>query len=364
MRSLDTTEQRDDAIDERLGTATPALRQLEDALYDDYSSDGWGLRRFAALQDEEQRAVASDLVISAVEGVQVNLREMALCDLDLQDLIGPNGRCMPGPDTTIDELLDAKRLHRAITDFARAFGSTLDCLAATTIGVLGLPSSIQQASGGNLITLPEFRDAVPRHQDAYRKRVESVLNEHRAAEPAGWLEWTLELRNAVVHRGHLTQVYLPRRRRQGPQIAVATSTPPQYLVRMEPHLRAQPWLPDMLSLSTPGPAEAAIWLAEPAHHTTANLKARLIALIEGLASELAATVQTDASGWNFPASNWALTRTSRRARTTAAAQFHGFDRSYPVPPTSQIRAHPRSAGRLELAKQLRARLGTDLPTAD
>src|SRR4051794_8721425 len=97
--------ERGHELDRRLGTVTPSLAQLEDVLYADYTTDGWGFDRLAGLADEEQRAIASDLILSAAEGVQVNLREMALCDIDVHELVGPNGRFMPGPDTTVEDLI-------------------------------------------------------------------------------------------------------------------------------------------------------------------------------------------------------------------------------------------------------------------
>lgn len=109
---------RESEIDRRLGTETPALNALAQALRGSYTAEGWGLSQFAAIEDPEQRALASDLLVSVVEGVEVNLREMALCEVDLAELIGPNGRTMPGPETTIEELIDLKRSHQAITDFA------------------------------------------------------------------------------------------------------------------------------------------------------------------------------------------------------------------------------------------------------
>jgi hypothetical protein len=128
-----------------------------------------------------------------------------LSHLDLESLVGPNGRRMPGPDTTIDEIIESKRLHRAITEFSRAFGSTLDCLSAAVIGVLGLPTSLQRAAGVTLLTLPPLGELAPAEQRVARDAMEAVFRAHTQEPPAGWVAWALELRDAVVHRGHLTQ---------------------------------------------------------------------------------------------------------------------------------------------------------------
>ena len=89
--------ERDRALDDGLTTRMPRLASLENQLYESYSVDGWGLYQFAGLADEEQRAVASDILLSATEGVKVNVREFALAVIDVQRLVGPNGRTMPGP---------------------------------------------------------------------------------------------------------------------------------------------------------------------------------------------------------------------------------------------------------------------------
>jgi hypothetical protein len=349
----ETAAERGREINRQLGTETPGLTELMEALWNSYSADGWGLHQFVAIEDEEQRAVASDLVLSAVEGIEVNVHELALCETDLAGLVGPNGRTMPGPETTVDELINLKRIHRAITDFARAFGSTLDCLAAATIGVLGLPGSIQRASGASLFHFPELPQAAPRTQHDAREETAALFAEHAERDPAGWLAWMLEMRDAVVHRGHLTNVWLNLPRR-GAQIAIASDTHPAYLTRVEPHLRGKPWQPDMFSLSGPGAAtDAIIWIPEPATRTVAEVKARAVALVDALATMLAETLAADRIDWQLPEEQWRLERTTGRPRATSASQFMGFDPNYPAPPPTQIRAHPRSAARLELAERLR-----------
>lgn len=93
-RSL-SADERDAAIDERLGTAMPNHGRLEDLLYDRYSAAAWGFTHFAEITDEEQRAFAFDLVLSAVDGIEVDVREMALCLTDFAQVVGPT-RAVPG----------------------------------------------------------------------------------------------------------------------------------------------------------------------------------------------------------------------------------------------------------------------------
>jgi hypothetical protein len=261
---------------------------------------------------------------------------------------------MPGPETTVEELVDLKRIHRAITDFARAFGSTLDCLAAASIGVLGLPGSLQRASSASLFRFPELPQAAPQTQHDACENAAALFAEHAERAPVGWLAWMLELRDAVVHRGHLTNIWLNRPRREGDRIAVASGTHPAYLTRVEPHLRGKPWQPDMFSLSGPGTAmDSMIWLPEPATRTVAEVKTRTVALVDALATMLAESFSADRTDWQLPEEQWRLERTTGHPRTASASRFGGFDPNYAAPRPTQMRVHPRSAARLELAERLR-----------
>jgi hypothetical protein len=348
--------ERDRAIDERLGTSTPNLARLEDRLYETYSASSWGLLQFGSLEDEEQRAVASDLLLSAVEGVKVNIRELALAVLEVHEHVGPNGRTMPGPDTTLDELMNMKRLHGAITDSVRAFGSTLDCLAAMAIGILGLPLSLQTASGATLLAMPELSSAAPSDQNNARADAQRCFSMHADGPPAGWLAWALELRDAVVHRGHLSQTWLPVPRSAGRRFAVRTETPAHLLVRMEPHLRGRPWQPDMLALTGPGsPDEQLVWLPEPATSTLDELRQRTVNLVEAMCTVLDQALLANRGEWLLPEKQWRLSRDTTRSRTVASQAFRGFHPGYPVPVATQMYVHFRSGVRLELAERLRQR---------
>ncbi len=350
-----TADERDDELDRQLGTQVPALKALSASVMEDYSAEGWGITQFSTIADTEQRAVASDLLVSAVEGVQANLRDLALCQIDLMQLVGANGRTMPGPDTTIDELIEMKRMRRAVTDFARAFGSTLDCLAAVVIATLGLPKSIHAASAASLLAMPTLPEDAPATQLEMRERLLACFTEHSEGDAPGWLAWVLELRDAVVHRGLLTNTWLTRPVRPGARVAVQTSSPIQYLIRMEPHLRGKPWQPDMFSLSGRGSAEdALVWLPEPATQTATEAKERAVALVDAVAALCHEALTGDRSGWILPERPWRMERITGKPRTAQAAEFRGFDQAYPVPPPAEMRVHRRSAARLVLAEQLRA----------
>ena len=289
--------------------------------------------------------------------MEVNVREMALCEHDLAELIGPNGRTMPGPQTTVEELIDSMRSHRAITDFARAFGSIIDCIGGG--GNRGaLPAKLDSRCVGAAAAI-SARVLGPASGGAAQARaaVGGCLGSMPDREPAGWLAWTLELRNAVIHRGHLTGTWLPLPRLAGQQFAVSTRTDVAYLIRMEPHLRGCPWQPDIFTLSEGNPAEALIWLPEPATVTLAEIKRRTVALVEAICALLRELFVGERDGWLVPEQQWRMARTSGTPRSAEAASFRGFEPDYPTPPLAQIRVHPYSAARLVLAERLRQVLG-------
>ena len=331
------------------------MAAFEDSLYQCYSASAWGLKQFAPLSDVEQRAIASDVVLSAVEGIKVNLREFALGVLDVQDLVGPNGRTMDGPDTTVDDVLNRKRLHRAITDALRAFGSALDCLAAAAIGVLGLATSLHAASVATLLKLPKLPAGSTAGQAAARAATAECCRRHANASPPGWLAWALELRNAVVHRGHLSETWLPVPSGRSRSYVIRSDSPPHLLIRFEPHLRGRPWQPDMLTLTGTGTAgDQLVWLPEPATATLTELKTRIVPAVDEISTLLrAALFSDDRDAWVLPEQAWRFDRKPSRPRIVEAGAFEGFLPSYPVPRVDQFVVHPRSAQRLELAERVR-----------
>jgi len=91
--------------------------------------------------------------------------------------------------------------------FSRALVGAMDCLGASIVGVLGLPISI------NFADFSRARVGLKKSQDPthlfFLDKLEKCL---ATAGPAGWVTWSLDLRNMVVHRGrriHTAQV-IPR----------------------------------------------------------------------------------------------------------------------------------------------------------
>jgi hypothetical protein len=114
----------------------------------------------------------------------------------------------------------------------------------------------------------------------------------------------------------------------------------------------------MLSLTGPEtPADALIWLPEPTTATLREVKARTVAVAEEMAELLVDLFTGGRTAWILPEAKWRLERATGRPREAKVAQFKGFEPDYPAPPPAEMRVHPRSAQRLELAERLRLAAG-------
>jgi hypothetical protein len=272
----------------RLGVATPLLSALSKRVISEYEPNTWGLHRFAAIADEVDRAVASDLVVSSLAGASTAVTAMGLRQRRHSALIGPNGRTMPGPDASIQEHEDLIEIDACVTDCLRAVGSVLDCLAATAALLTGTPLKVQRAEGSWFLGRPDEkrRPVATAAQEIAWDAVAGGVRHEGDIPATGWLAWALESRNAVVHRGQLLRMWLnrPARRPGVPQLLVRTETNPAYLMRMEPHMRRTPWLPDMHALTSDGTA-ASLSLPEPTTRTLEALRDGTVRLVERAAQE-------------------------------------------------------------------------------
>jgi hypothetical protein len=341
-----------------LGLELEEVHRLEDALAASYSAEAFGLVPFAHASDPSISALASDQVIASVDAIETNLAEAALHACAFADHVGPNGRAMPGPDDTEEDDLGRIRASGEIVGFFRAIGSTLDCVSAVTIGVLRLPSPIHRADAG-LIAGGLERDlaagfSLPEEQIRCIGRVAATFGSLRA-EPAGWLEWTVETRNRAIHRSRQMDVWMPRPRPIGtPTLLVRTHESLTALTRFEPHLRHFPWLVEIAALATAPPHRQ--WLNEPAHSTLSALLRRVNELVEAACAVLhEAWVQAIDCDWPIPDQAWAQAESGPRWRRSTANLFEGFDPSYPVPAPTAMHVSPRDGVRLKIAQQLRLR---------
>lgn len=316
----------------------------------DFSADDFGFAQLAGLADPHTRGVVSDQLVSSVDAITINLVEARLHERAFAELIGPNGRAIPDPERPEDDLA-LLELGMHLTGFFRALGSVMDCLAAAVVVVARLPEPVaraDQSSFGRVLERAETEAALSGLAAAVRASSE--------AKPVGWLEWSAEMRNNVIHRARQLAVWLPASgSRTGSRFFVRTARKTHELVRMRPHLRRNPWLPDMDALSRPG-AVGGAWMAEPATVTLPRLRERTNELAEAVSNELLRLWEQTAIGsveLLAPAEEWGRAAPRSAWRVEKAEQFAGFDSEYWTPPLAAIRMSPRDAARAELAERLR-----------
>jgi hypothetical protein len=89
-----------------------------------------------------------------------------------------------------------------ICGFFRAIGSSLDCLGAAIIGVLGLPISLRRSDIGKAKTaLSKVTKQVTRGSQLQADFRDFFEHIRVASGAEDWLEWADQYRNMFVHRG-------------------------------------------------------------------------------------------------------------------------------------------------------------------
>ena len=274
------------ALHVALGLNTPDLDAFRDSLRAGISSSDWGFPELGDIADVEQRALVSDQFLSAMDGLVDALVDAAISARDVDLHTGPNGLAYPDAQDSLNDMLESESLRRAVADFFDSVGTALDCLAAVLIVVARAPFSIQRADFQQLSALDpakshanSFADSVPQEQRDLWRQLLLELQVPTGSGPTDWLPWSLEMRNALTHRGRITNVYMPRR--ISTKIAVPPTSAPHKLYRYDLHLRSRPWLPAIEGMLAGGNLPAS-WLDEPAGRTIAGLRDELVAYAERL----------------------------------------------------------------------------------
>lgn len=271
---------RTDALHRALGLSTPALSSFRADSHASISSKDWGFPQLADLTDVDQRALVSDQLLSAIDGLVDALVDAAITARDVDAHAGPAGLPYPNAADSLNDMLRYERLRASVAGFFDAVGTALDCLAAILIVVGRVPLSVQRADFTQLSRLDPakphsgaFSEPVPEHQHDLWEQLVAELDVPPDKGPTDWLNWSLEIRNALTHRGRVTNVYLPRR--ISGRIAVPPTRTPQSLYRYDLHLRSWPWLPAIEGMLA-GTDLPASWLDEPAGRTIAGLFSELV----------------------------------------------------------------------------------------
>jgi hypothetical protein len=210
-----------------IGIKLPHWASLESEIFADFVEQRpYGIGWWAPDPGTSRRILIADQLSCCLASVAGNMTEAALHWLEYLDAsdrdsarlahavkVLPSGPVidLPRPRSVSEQLApDLVRMHHA--GLIRAIASSLDCLAGVIIGVAALPHNILKADFKQARTvLARINDAASagaKAQADFAARLESAI---AAAGPQGWLDWTLDLRNMLVHRGRRIELgqYLP-----------------------------------------------------------------------------------------------------------------------------------------------------------
>lgn len=200
-----------------IGVNLPHWTALEDEIFADFQEQPpYGIGWWAPDPGTSRRILISDQLHCCLESVAGNMTEAALHWLEylgasdrdnarLADAVKmtPTGPVISPPRArhALDQLCpELIHIHQA--GIIRALASALDCLAGVLIGVAALPMSILRAdfdkARAKLAKINGAANAGANMQAQLAAQLEAAIS---SAGPQGWLEWTLDFRNMLVHRG-------------------------------------------------------------------------------------------------------------------------------------------------------------------
>ena len=280
-----------------LDVAMPTLDELLAAILADLSTDSpYGIGWWAPHPGTALRILISDQLYSCTESVSTNMIEAALHLLELGDYTDRHSdrmaNCLtiidgrlsvkaPRPNNPLEELgIQILRMH--VVGVARAVAGALDCLAGTIIGVIAVPQPILKADFDRVRRhfrklTTNVRSEGERVQATFADKLEHLIN---LAGPPGWLDWELEFRNMLVHRGRRIELgqFIPRE-----PMLYGPSGEPIPRIRVVTHLPRDPGRSDVEVLREPSRVSV---LAEDADQTLKGLLKSTKSLIDGVASAL------------------------------------------------------------------------------
>jgi hypothetical protein len=200
-----------------IGINLPRWTALEDEIFADFTEQPpYGIGWWAPDPGTSRRILISDQLHCCLDSVAGNMTDAALHWLEylgasdqdnarLADAVKmtPNGPMIfpPRARHALDQLCpEFINIHQA--GIIRALASALDCLAGVIIGVAALPVSILKAdfdkARAKLAKINGALNVGANMQAQFAAQLEAAIS---AAGPQGWLDWTLDLRNMLVHRG-------------------------------------------------------------------------------------------------------------------------------------------------------------------
>ncbi len=337
--------ERTAALRTALGLNSPELDSFLEMLEAELDADAWGFKQLAELEGE-MRALVSDQLLSAAYGIQDALADASAARREVHESTGVSGIPFPRAEDSLNDMLRGLTLQRAVAGFFDAVGTALDCLAGALVVVTRSPLSVQRADFGRLRGLSP--DANPRgfpaeipdvQRQLWRERCETLAAAEQEAGPDGWLEWSLEMRNALTHRGRVTNILRPRETRTRLVL-------PHTAHRYDYYLRRRPWFPEIEGLVAANDFLDST-LDEPAGQTIDGLHGSLVAFTESLVA-FARQHWANEGDLVAPIERW-------RLQPGPGIDFAGIDPETRIEPTEGVsginQEHLRLAERLRQARQ-------------
>jgi hypothetical protein len=220
-----SAEQADRLLEERLGVHVPAARTLSEEVVADLDAHRHGVGWWAPHPDDKRRIFISDYLVQLVWSFPQNLVEAALHLMEVEtnqerssdrskhvvvlkgvDASGPQLAVRMPPRTSVRELLPGRLVDLHVAGMFRALGSALDTLSGIIVAVGAFEQRIITVDFGQLLERLR-RPIAPTPGGQLQGRIKAVVEDSiRTAGPTGWMNWTIEYRNTLVHRGRRLQL--------------------------------------------------------------------------------------------------------------------------------------------------------------
>jgi hypothetical protein len=357
-------EEAQGVLEQRLGVHCDAAHALTDEIVNDLDPQVCGIQWWAPHPDDKRRIFISDYLAQCTTGMCTNLVEAALHLLEAEAAheaenhrmahavsmrrIGPAEYqpqfTLPRHTSTAD-LVPGKLEDLHTAGFFRAVGSTLDTLAAVVVGVGALKVNIVQVHFRSVVAGLNKQPPPVTPGDLLQGQIRQTINDAVAgAGPVGWLDWAIDYRNMLVHRGrrmHMLNVNIQ------PAGIFDGQGAPVARVDLIPHLARDPKNSDLQAYFgvSDQPSRLSNLLEED------GLKA-LRATLEGVTYVFRKTCETLVDVWRARRATPQVLLQPRAQWENLSVQpdqFEGFHpRSVPLKPT-QLRTSPQGYRRLEAA---------------
>ena len=322
----------------RLGLSLPNSHALEGAIHDDLAQHqpygvGWWLPNSEQLR--ACRILVADALYATVASIPHHLTAAQIHRLEYMasaehdaGVFAETVLRQRHPQVARD-VLAAVQARAAIDSLITALASALDCLAGAIVGVVPLRVNIKTAS---------FRRVRSIAEGVGQLELDGMIQH---CGPQGWVDWMLEYRNMVIHRGRRIEMHNPALETE---IVAPDGVPAKWSTNL--HLPHHPGLTEVEAFRVTSSVHSLL-LAEKAEVTLEGLVSSTNRLVELVAERLLsvwrdrrsdprASPQPLSSQWKKP---------SDRAEW-AWSDFGGYDPGSDQLDPSAVRFNPKLVKRL------------------